>query len=374
MRWLALLTLLWSLSWSTGALAHRPSDAVLTLEARGTELSGHWEVALRDLATLIDLDRDRDRQLSWGELRVAQPELGALLAQQLALRADDVICPLRFDDLLINDRSDGRYAWFALSARCATPPKQLTLDYRLLFDIDPTHRGIVVLRSGATAHSAVFAPETASQSFVLDAPSAWKAFRDYLVQGVHHIWIGTDHILFLLALLLPVVLRFDAGQWQAQARLRPVVLDVLAVVTAFTFAHSITLSLAALEVVRLPGVWVESAIAASVLLAALNNLRPLVRGRRWAVALGFGLIHGFGFATVLGELGLPPGLRLLALFAFNLGVELGQLAIVAVALPLAFLVRHTRFYRSGVRVVGSLAVALLAAWWLVDRLKPLLLA
>ena len=111
-----------------------------------------------------------------------------------------------------------------------------------------------------------------------------------------------------------------------------------------------------------------AAIAASVLLAALNNIRPLVVRARWAVALLFGLIHGFGFASVLGELGLPDGLRVVALLAFNLGVELGQLAIVLVAIPLAFALRNTVFYRSGLRVAGSLAVAALAAWWLLQRL------
>jgi hypothetical protein len=139
------------------------------------------------------------------------------------------------------------------------------------------------------------------------------------------------------------------------------------VVTAFTLAHSITLSLAALQVISLPSRLVESAIAASVVLAALNNLRGTVESRRWVLAFCFGLIHGFGFASVLTDLGLPQQALVLALVGFNVGVEIGQLAIVAVFLPLAFSLRSTGFYRLGVLKAGSVLVAVLAGWWFVQR-------
>ena len=142
-------------------------------------------------------------------------------------------------------------------------------------------------------------------------------------------------------------------------------------VTAFTLAHSITLSLAALGVISLPSRLVESVIAASVVLAALNNLRGTIEGKRWIMAFGFGLIHGFGFASVLADLGLPQNALVLALVGFNVGVELGQLAIVAAFLPVAFLLRRTWFYRVGVLTGGSILVAVVASWWLVQRLFDL---
>ena len=142
---------------------------------------------------------------------------------------------------------------------------------------------------------------------------------------------------------------------------------MLKVVTAFTLAHSITLSLAALGLISLPSRLVESAIAASVIFAALSNLRGAVELKRWVMAFVFGLIHGFGFASVLADLGLPQNALVLALVGFNVGVEIGQLAIVAVFLPLAFLLRRTRFYQVAVLKGGSLIVALLATWWLVQR-------
>ena len=147
--------------------------------------------------------------------------------------------------------------------------------------------------------------------------------------------------------------------------------QLLIVVTAFTIAHSITLALAALSVIELPSRLVESAIAASVLLAALNNLWPVVQRGRWLVAFAFGLVHGFGFASVLADLGLPQDSLLLALVGFNLGVEAGQLVIVGAFLPLAYAARHTWMYRRMVFVGGSLAIALVASLWMVERVFDL---
>ena len=144
-------------------------------------------------------------------------------------------------------------------------------------------------------------------------------------------------------------------------------LDVLKIVTAFTLARSITLSLATLRVMTLPSRVVESAIATSVVLSALNNIFPLIEGRRWMVAFAFGLIHCFGFASVLANPGLPQDALLLALVGFNLGVEGGQLAIVSAFLPLAYFMRNTLFYRRIVLFAGSLCIMLLALVWLVER-------
>jgi hypothetical protein len=199
----------------------------------------------------------------------------------------------------------------------------------------------------------------------------WQTFKQYLKDGVWHIWIGYDHILFLLALLLPAVLLRKNGQWEPAPTLRGAFIEVVKVVTAFTLAHSITLTLASLQIITLPSRLVESVIAASVILAALNNLRGTIEGRRWVMAFVFGLVHGFGFASVLADLGLPQGALVLALVGFNAGVEVGQLTIVAVFLPLAFWLRGTRFYRVGVLIGGSLLVALLASWWLAQRMFDL---
>jgi hypothetical protein len=211
-----------------------------------------------------------------------------------------------------------------------------------------------------------------SAPFTLTSPTppvdrlgtAWR----YLTLGFTHILpLGFDHILFLLALLLPAVLWWENGRWRPAMALRTVLLETAGIVTAFTLAHSLTLSLAVLGVVNLPSRLVESVIALTVFLAALNNLFPVVTTRRWLLAFTLGLIHGFGFASALWDLGLPMDALALALASFNLGVETGQLAIVAAVLPLAFALRQTWLYRRLALPVGSATVALLALVWCLER-------
>jgi len=163
------------------------------------------------------------------------------------------------------------------------------------------------------------------------------------------------------------VLVRKGGQWTPAPSFRGAFTDVVKVVTAFTIAHSITLTLAASGLVALPPRLVESAIALSVALAALNNLFPVVGNARWAVAFGFGLIHGFGFANSLADLGLPAGSLALSLAGFNAGVELGQLAIVAGFLPIAFAMRASWSYRRVFVAGGSVAIVAVASVWLVGR-------
>ena len=220
-------------------------------------------------------------------------------------------------------------------------------------------------------HSTVIAPDTRRQTFSGERVSRLAQFSKFMEQGVWHIWIGFDHILFLLSLLLPVVLVRVKGGWRGVSRLGESVREVLWVVTSFTLAHSITLSLAALGFISLPSRLVESAIALSVVLAAFNNIVPLFNRRRWLVAFGFGLIHGFGFASVLAELGLPQETLVLSLVGFNLGVEAGQLAIVVVFLPMIYWLRNTAFYRRGILVGGSMLIMLLALVWLAERVFDL---
>ena len=259
----------------------------------------------------------------------------------------------------------------ALSRECAKPLSAVELNYSLLFDVDPQHKGLLRLEYQGTTRTAIFSPDKAKQHFELAELSLLRQFLDYTREGVWHIWIGFDHILFLLSLLLPAVLYRSKKHWEAVPGFRPALWDVLKIVTAFTLAHSITLSLATLGVVTLPSRFVESAIAASVVLSALNNVFPVIEGRRWIVAFAFGLIHGFGFASVLADLGLPQDALLLALVGFNLGVEGGQLAIVSAFLPLAFYLRKTLFYRRAVLFAGSICIMLLASVWLIERVFDL---
>jgi hypothetical protein len=373
MQWrrLFLLLALWLLQ--APAWAHKPSDSYLTLRATtgSSDIAIRWDIALRDLDYVLQLDRDGNGEINWGEVRQRSDDITRLATSRLDLSSAGQPCTWSSaSPLMLDQHSDGTYAVLSLTAQCARLSGALDARYSLLFDVDPSHRGLVqwIAPGSDKVQALVFGTESAGQSLALQPPGAWRTLRQYLVDGVWHIWIGYDHILFLLALLLPAVLVRRDGQWQGTPHLAGAVKEVLKVVTAFTLAHSITLSLAALGVVSLPSRLVESAIAASVVVAALSNLRGTLESRRWIMAFAFGLLHGFGFASVLADLGLPQGALVLALVGFNVGVEVGQLAIVAVFLPVAFSLRATGFYRVGVLKFGSLLVALLASWWLVQRL------
>ena len=369
--------LLIALLLQTTAWAHKPSDSYLTLRATAgsSDVAVRWDIALRDIDYVLQLDRDGNGEITWGEVRLRSDDITRLATSRLQLSSADKDCAwVTAAPLMLDKHSDGTYAVLSLSAPCASRTGALKAKYSLLFDVDPTHRGLVQwIAPGNTdtqAQALVFGNESGEQQLALQAPRPWETLRQYIVDGTWHIWIGYDHILFLLALLLPSVLVRREGQWAPAPQIGGAAKEVVKVVTAFTLAHSITLSLAALGVISLPSRLVESAIAASVVVAALSNLFSAFesnRSKRWMMAFAFGLLHGFGFASVLADLGLPKNALVLALVGFNVGVELGQLAIVAVFLPLAFWLRGTAFYRVGVLKGGSLIVALLASWWLVQR-------
>ena len=332
---------------ASAAYAHSFSQASLQLTFADTIADGQWRIALRDLDALLGLDADRDGHLSMGELAA----LSSYLLDRLELHADGAACTLA----AAPSSTTGDYLHFQFRATCPAAPQRITVRYDLFFDHDPQHTSQLIVGDATLLLRA----DARVVELVVGKSDLWQEALAYLEQGVWHIWTGYDHILFLCTLLLPALgMRADK---------KPALLEVLRIVSAFTLAHSLTLSLAALQVVELPSRWVEATIAASVCWAALNNIYQWVTRRIWLVVFGFGLVHGFGFASVLHELGLPGGHLLAALVAFNVGVELGQLAIVLTVLPLAFALQRVRWYSARVLSVGSLAIAAVGGAWLLER-------
>lgn len=350
------------------AQAHTLSVSHLDVQvpADGGPPQVELDLSIRDLALTLPLDTNRDEQVTWAELLAAREPMDALVASGLALSTRRGACDLEPAGLATRRYDDGAYATLRYTARCPSADA-LRIDYTLMMDRDPQHRALVTIRHGDVVTTAI---AHAGATGIDTAMARRPPFVEFLREGVHHILIGYDHLAFLISLLLPAALVRVAGQWQPAPSFRSGFLHVLGIVTAFTVAHSVTLSLAALGWVTPVSRWVEAAIAASVLLAALNNLWPMVTRRLWVVGFVFGLIHGFGFAGALNELGLPDGDRLLALLGFNLGVEIGQIAVVCVALPLLFAARRKPWYPRRVMPLLTLAIAVLAGYWLLQRIGP----
>ncbi|MGJ7491381.1 HupE/UreJ family protein [Variovorax sp. ZT4R33] len=371
------------------ASAHKASDAYLQLQTKADNmLAARWDIALRDLDATLDLDVNADRKLSWGEVRTRIDDIQAYALGHL--RFQQGRCALApAEPAAVEDRIDGAYLVLWLQGRCE-PAATLEVDYRLFREIDPTHRGLLRVASAsgtvavlsldpaggpvsiawpgeAAATASVNVPTASAAPAAPAASTATAAGHGFFRDGVHHILIGYDHVLFLICLLLPAVLRRRDDRWQPVATWREAVWPMLGLVTMFTIAHSITLALASFKLITVSPRVIEPAIAITIIVAALDNLHPVLRGRRKLFTFLFGLIHGFGFASVLGELELPALGFATALFQFNLGVEAGQLVIVSVALALLLILRGWRGYPSVVLKAGSGLAVMLAALWLVER-------
>jgi hypothetical protein len=245
----------------------------------------------------------------------------------------------------------------------------------MLYEGDRLHRGLLLVESnaktginyGAEHVAMVFGPVSSEQSLDLRSIPRALGARDMIWQGVLHIWIGIDHVLFLVALMLPTVLVLAGNHWRPVSDFHKALWNVLKIVTVFTIAHSVTLLLAATGVLDVPSRLVESVIALSIALVALNNIAGRMRDGSLLVILALGLFHGLGFATVMGHLPFRTTTLLKAVLGFNIGVELGQLAIVAVVFPALFLMRSRPLYMPVVLKGGSFALILVSGAWFVQR-------
>lgn len=389
------------------AQAHKSSDAYLHLTGGGdAAVVLRVDVALRDLDVALDLDTNGDGKLVWGEVRAAWPAIEMYVRSHVQLDG----CTLTGAARSLERRIDGVYTALQWQPECR-PVLAPPLSYSMLAEVDPTHRGIarvewagassvlrvLVPRAGTTREPSVgpeswaaggpapapsaIAPKTnaaaatavesdpASAATTAPPPAAQDVVPplQFLREGMRHILTGYDHVLFLICLLLPSVMRRTPQGWQPVDRLTQALWPVAGIVTAFTVAHSITLALAATGTLSLAPVFIEPAIAVTIMLTAFDNLRPIFGGRRAWVTFAFGLIHGFGFAGVLAELNLPATQFAWTLLQFNVGLELGQLLIVAVVTTLLFSLRHGVRYPIWVIRSGSVAAIAIGAIWLVER-------
>lgn len=259
------------------------------------------------------------------------------------------------------DSEDAPRLEVVITYRCPAPRGALTLHDDTIFASDAQHETFVRERFGTGTETRVL--RVGRQTARLGEPASMGSLLgQFAWEGVMHLLTGYDHLLFLLSLLL------TTGELAAKQGHRAALRDIGFVVTAFTLGHSVTLIIAALGVLVLPARLVESVIAGSIVVVAVMNIaRPESRKQMPWLALGFGLIHGFGFSSVLADLGLPSRARVLSLLSFNVGIELAQLGCVLVAIgPLEWMARQ-KGYRTWVVRGGSACIALLAAFWMIER-------
>jgi hypothetical protein len=349
------------------AYAHDTSTSYLHVESteNAAPVRIRWDLAVSDLQWQLDLDADGDSRIVWSEVEAAREALVRLAASSVEIARGGEPCRLAPGDLALARHGDGIFASLAFEAACARAGL-LGVSTNLFFG-NAAHRTLLDVATSQRRLSSVLSPSS-PRWLEPAAPTVAATLARFLKEGVIHVLIGYDHIAFLLLLLLPSVLRGARAGWQPAANGREVARDLVKIVTAFTVAHSVTLGLAATGTVNMPVQPIEIAIAASIVIAGLMNLFPAASQWRLSLAFGFGLMHGFGFANALGEIG-AEGFGLAPMLAgFNLGVEVAQLAIVAVTLPLLLWMRRSPLYAMRLMPALSLATAMTGATWLVDRL------
>lgn len=382
---LVLATLLVPLLGAGAASAHTGVQSYLYLEIFDDAIAGRVEIPIRDVNRVFDLDIPNEGDEALAAIEDSADTVQAYLRQHVSLGPADgsSTWPYEFDDVELLDFGGDSYAIypFEIVQRFDPPPRQFTVTYDAIVEAVDDRDAFLLIATDFG--SGTFNNE--SDEFLrftrgepthvvdLDDTSWWKGFRATIDLGAEHIRIGTDHILFVLALVLPSVLAFakregdEEHRWYPSADFGSTLWRVLKIVTMFTVAHSITLALGGLGVIELPSRLVETIIAISIAAAALHNLRPVFVNKEWLLAFGFGLFHGFGFAGLLADLGLDRSRRVTSLLGFNVGVELGQAAIILMVFPMLFIVRRTRWYLPFLRV-GSVLLAFVALAWATERI------
>lgn len=378
----------------TRSYAHAPNQSYIFLYVYQDSIGGYYEATTKDLDKALKLGLTGKKHIS--EIQSELPIIKQYILDHFAFSSAFGVHPITLSDPEISTSGPlGDFVKYRFKLGNVTEiPDAVNIRYDGILEADPTHRGLQVIfynwKAGIVNNEALvslsFDPDNTEQKLDLTKGTIMKGFLNMIQSGMHHIFIGIDHILFIIALLLPAVVRREkpvtsvkekkgfslmnfsksAGIWKAVEKFKPAIVYIITIVTFFTLSHTITLSLASLGYINLPGRIVESIIALSIGLAAYHNIRPIFK-KEWMIAFGFGLFHGFGFASVLGEVGLTGEFLALSLFGFNIGVELGQLAIIAAAFPILFFLRKWKYYPQFL-TYSSVLLILVSLFWFTERI------
>jgi HupE / UreJ protein len=350
------------------ASAHQLSTAYANMELNEQGLiKGELQIRLYDLEQSLQVDVDSDGKLRWSELQTQSTAIHEYLVNHLSINRSQQPCGVALSDKWqIDSHFNESYLLIPFRAQCSTDGI-ITINYSAIFAEDTNHKLLLSLRDNNSVSQRVLDDTQRQLEWSTVEENLWQSFFEFVYQGIVHIAIGLDHVLFLISLLLVSPLYYRNKKWLPEENTRQVIANTVWLVTAFTLAHSITLSATALGVIPLSSRWVEVIIAVSVLFVAINTLFPMITRLTW-LTFCFGLIHGIGFASVLMELGLSEKQQLLSVVGFNLGVELGQLCLVILLLPILIMIRHKQWYQT-IFVKGfSTIIAMIALVWVFERL------
>lgn len=352
--------------------AHQSSTSFVNFEQGNNNINGVWKIAIEDLTDIRNFDANNDGGIQWQELKNNKNLLLLSLKGGLKLISDNGMCDIEHSNsrLSLENTLDRNYILFPFKANCSMSSITI-IKYNYFFDVDSDHKGIITISENENKPS-IYVASVNNRVFNINSNQA-DSFVGIVKEGVWHIWMGFDHIIFVLTLLFGLLFTSDSSKPDKKSK----IIEVTKVITAFTVAHSITLALAALDIMSPSIRLIESAIALTLVIAAIHNVRhhfptktiSLFSWPIWKMAFVFGLIHGFGFANVLAEMNLSMTDIAKTLLAFNLGVEIGQLAIVVLFI-LTSLILFSFIKRSSLKKlipISSILVMFVGTFWFVER-------
>ncbi|NDW22631.1 HupE/UreJ family protein [Alteromonas hispanica] len=346
--------------------AHELSNGYLTLNyQQGGLLKGELLLKPEDIGQAANLDSNNDGQLQWGEVLDNHSFAEQYIASSLQVKQGETKCDVATTIPSMRSISAESLIVYPLNVSCQGTV-EISIMYQGIFEVTPTHKLLTTIKLEQETLTTVIAEDKRILTLTPAALSITTQFFEMVYQGIWHIFIGLDHILFLVATLLTVNLARNERTWKKEDKKRDIVKSTVILVSAFTLAHSITLTATALDIITLDSRWVELGIAISVMLTALNNIFPVVF-RLGFLTFGFGLLHGMGFASVFAELNAQSNSLVMSVAAFNIGVEIGQLAIVAVLLPILMLARNWHVYAKTIMPFASSVIAIIALNWTLQR-------
>ena len=351
-----LFALLLALAYATGGQAHETTRSYLTVTRAGTDLTLQFRVAFRDIEVAVWMDENLDGQIIWAEVEQRRSALESYVLSRIDLEAGGV-CNLQLTQSGASTSGAIDYLDLTFAGQCPDATTPLTVQSGMFADIDPDHRMFMTASDGAQSTNGVLRAAAAQITVAPGSAGPWNTFSGYFWAGVEHLLGGADHIVFLMVLMLPAV---AIGRNQSALAIR----GVIAAVTGFTLAHGLTLTAGVTALLRPPPSLIEAMIALSIIITAVDNIRPFIPAPRAAVAAFFGLFHGFGFASALDVLHLGSSDFVLALVGFNVGIEAAQLGLVLILFPVLLMLSNGKL----LLWIGSTLGGLAGLGWLSYRL------
>ena len=361
------------------AHSHAKGENYVWINVELDHISGRFELRFDDLKSKLGIDVDAIGPTRQEGVRAAQAEVRDYLKAHFSISDASGEMMLEFSDAQLFEE-DSRFIQYPYRIGSLPRQNKITVRNRIfltpdLMSSDRLHRSVIVVEYNKAAGSEygdenvamVFGPDVTEREIDLADPATVLEWRDFLKQGLLHIAIGLDHIVFILLILLTVVLHREGKRWKGQPDFAAVLWKALKVITTFTVAHSITLSLAAVGLVSFNTTMIEIIIALSIMVLAIANMLPISTTHNLILIFAFGLFHGLGFASVMGDLQFRTVLMERILLLFNVGVEIGQVLIAVVLLPLLYLIRNHPRYHTYVVIPVSLISACIATYWVAQR-------